>query len=94
MDIGKAYPFFVAFMPSHIGEGNNNFNPKYENERTSTQICRDREDKQKALYGCPLVFAPEEEKHAIRWGAVILVACLGVFLWIVALAVIDCIIYR
>lgn len=93
MDIGKAYPFFVVFMPSHIGEANNNPKTKM-NEHQRKYARRDREDKQKALYGCPLVFAPEEEKHAIRWGAVILAACLGVFLWIVAMAVIDCIIYR
>lgn len=58
---------------------------------------KDRDDKQIALYGSlPLVIGDpdDDDRLAIRWGAVLLAACLGAVLWIAVMAVIDCILYR
>lgn len=53
------------------------------------QALRDQREKQIALYGYWLESTPENEKKNIRWGAVLLAACLGGFVWLFILIIID-----
>lgn len=79
----------LAYTPYPIGKANNNPDKHVMNNHQLKQARRDREDKQTALYGCPLVFTAEKARRSIRWSAVVLAVCLGGFLWIAALAIID-----